>query len=148
MEPVGGLGPPTYRLQIGYTTNCAIPAYKRIRDFPYPQVCIRKRTPQFGGSGWTRTNDVSYVTDLQSATFAARLLTHLWHRLKDLNLHEQFWRLPCYRYIKPICGEVSENRTRKFQRERLVALSNLPTTPYNLLGISPRFPNLSLTNSD
>ena len=30
-----------------------------------------------GGPGWTRTNDVSQVTELQSATLAARLLTHI-----------------------------------------------------------------------
>ena len=30
-----------------------------------------------GGPGWTRTNGVSYVTDLQSATIATRLLTHI-----------------------------------------------------------------------
>lgn len=28
----------------------------------------------------------------------------IWHRLKDLNLHERFWRPSCYRYIKPMCG--------------------------------------------
>lgn len=26
---------------------------------------------------------------------------YIWHRLKDLNLYKQFWRLLCYHYIKP-----------------------------------------------
>ena len=28
--------------------------------------------PKIGGGGWNRTNGVSYVTDLQSAAFAAQ----------------------------------------------------------------------------
>ena len=34
-----------------------------------------------------------------------------WHRLVDSNQYEQFWRLPCYRYIKPI----------RWERRRLAA---------------------------
>ena len=39
-----------------------------------------------GGPGWTRTNDVSKVTDLQSATLAARLLTHILDTAVSLDL--------------------------------------------------------------
>ena len=36
------------------------------------EICVRMHMEKiFGGSGWTRTNGVSKVTDLQSAAVAA-----------------------------------------------------------------------------
>ena len=32
-----------------------------------------------GGPGWTRTNDVSYVTGLQPTSFAAGILTQMYN---------------------------------------------------------------------
>lgn len=39
-------------------------------------------------------------------------LVRIWHRPKDLNLNQRFWRSSCYRYTRPIYGVPSGTRTR------------------------------------
>ena len=56
-----------------------------------------------------------------------------WHRLKDSNLHERFWRPSCSRYIKPMYGAgtflSAPAKWFSFQALLLRGSGHLPMTP-------------------
>ena len=55
-----------------------------------------------------------------------------WQRLKDSNLHEQFWRLSCFRYIKPIYSSAI-NRSIKHNSAPFPSLSVLTFSTLTLV---------------
>lgn len=43
--------------------------------------------------------------------------TYSWHRLMDSNHNEQFWRLPCYRYIKPTGVKAASSNQKRIKAQ-------------------------------